>query len=133
MSKEFIFLIVIAVLTASQIFILRGYFRYIKLSNNFAERDGKIKEALKTQIFYSTIFNVKNFNNWFKNNKDKNIYAHAGIYLRTDKLSRGHINDYLRVITNGMLCNKDFDELEIMRFEDKIRESWMKQLMAKNK
>jgi hypothetical protein len=133
MSKEFIFLIVIAVLTASQIFILRGYFRYINLSNDFAERESKIKKALQTPLFHSAIFNVKNFNNWFKNNKDKNIYAHAGIYLRTDKLSRGHINDYLGVITNGTLCNKDFDELEIMRFEDKIRESWMKQLMAKSK
>ena len=133
MNREIIFLIVIAVLTVSQIFILRGYFRYIKISSDFADRDYKIKKALQTPLFHSAIFNVKNFNNWFKNNKDRSIYANAGIYLRTDKLSRGHINDYLVVITNGMLSSKDFDELEIMRFEDKIRESWMKQLMAKNK
>lgn len=133
MNKEIIFLIAMVVLTWSQLFIIRGYFKYIKLSGEFADRENKIKEALQTPLFHSTIFNVKNFNNWFKNNKDKSIYAHAGIYLRTDKLSRGHINDYLGVITNGMLCNKDFDEIEIFRFEDKIRESWTKQLMAKSK
>jgi len=133
MNKEIIFLIVIAVLTASQIFILRGFFKSIKLSKYIFEKEDKIKRTFHSPMFYSVIFNVKNFNKWFKDNKDENIYAHAGIYLRTDKLSRGHINAYLGVITNGMLSIKDFDELEIIRFEDKIRESWMKQLIAKSK
>ena len=133
MSLEIIFLIVTAVLIISQISIIRGYFKSIQLSKDIVEKEDKIKETLQSPLFFSTIFNVKNFNSWFKNNKDKSIYANAGIYLRTDKLSRCHIDDYLRVITNGMISNKDFDELEIMRFEDKIRESWIKQLMAKNK
>jgi hypothetical protein len=132
------FLIVIVALTVSQIFITRGYLRYRKLYaeynyllNDSAEKENKIQDLVDSGFFDSAIFNVDKFNEWFKNNKDKSIYAHAGIYLRTDKLSRVHIDDYISVITNGVISGKDFEELKIFKFEDKIRKNWIKQLHSK--
>lgn len=129
---EAFFLVVGLALTVSQIYIIKGYFKYKELSKSSAEIEEKIKQLVESGFFDSEIFYVKKFNHWFKNNKDKEIYAHAGIFLRTDKLSRGHINDYIKVITKGLLSSKDFDELLIMKFEDKIRKDWMKQLSSGN-
>lgn len=126
-----IFLVVSLALIVSYIYIIKLYFKYKELSNSSVEREERFKQLIESGFFDSEIFNVKKFNDWFINNKDKNVYAHAGIFLRTDKLSRGHINDYIKVITNGLLSSKDFDELLIMKFEDKIRKDWMKQLSSK--
>ncbi len=133
-NTEFVFFIfMFAGLTLSQLFILRGYYRYIKLSKNIIDRENKIRETFQSPMFYSVIFSIKNFNNWFKNNKNENIYAHAGIYLRTDKLSEHHVYDYVEVITNGLLSKEDFDENTIMMFKENIRQDWLQQLKDKNK
>lgn len=130
-NLQIIFLIAIVIVIISKIFIL-GWFKSTQ-SKELVERDKKTRELFQLLLFHLTVLNVDSFNNWFQNNKDKSIYAHSGIYLRTDKLSRGHIKDYLRVITNGLLSIEDFNELEIMKFEDKIRVSWIKQLNDKSK
>ena len=46
-------------------------------------------------IPFYIIFNVDNFNNWFNATDNNAIYAHSGIFLRTDKLSESHIHDYI--------------------------------------
>jgi hypothetical protein len=38
--------------------------------------------------------NVENFNNWFNAKNNNAEYAHSGIFLRLDKLSESHIQDY---------------------------------------
>lgn len=134
MNSETIFLFFIFVtLTIVQIQVLRGYFKYNSLSIEHDKIKDKIIETFRSPAFYSVIFSIKNFNEWFKNNKDESIYAHAGIYLRTDKLSEHHVYDYIGAVTNGLLSGEDFDEDTILMFHRNIRENWMHQLRIKNK
>lgn len=42
------------------------------------------------------IFDVKNFNKWFNDPENNSTYANSGIFLRLDKLSEDHIDDYLK-------------------------------------
>jgi hypothetical protein len=41
------------------------------------------------------MFSVENFNKWFVDPNNGAVYANRGIFLRLDKLSVGHIEDYL--------------------------------------
>lgn len=44
----------------------------------------------------SVVFNVDNFNEWFNDKDNGATYAHSGIFLRTDKLSDQHIEEYMK-------------------------------------
>lgn len=77
------------------------------------------------------LLNVKKFNEWFNAPKDKSIYAHPGIFLRTDKLSKGHFDDYIKMSTYGYLTYDDFDFSKMLAFEERVRKNWMKQLSEK--
>jgi hypothetical protein len=61
------------------------------------------------------IFNVDNFNIWFKHPENNAVYANEGIFLRTDKLSESHIKDYLLksygLINGGFLFSKPYNEM----------------------
>ena len=73
-----------------------------------------------------SILNVKDFNEWFNSDKDPEIYAHPGIFLRLDKLSQDHLDSYVQHATEGLLEYGDFDWETMKKFEDKIRKDWMK-------
>lgn len=82
-------------------------------------------------------FNVHKFNLWFcDNSKDRHIYAHQGIYLRTDKLGIDQIEHY--VIFMSKLKGTTLTDEEILdvvqnneylfnRFENDISDDWRKQ------
>ena len=44
----------------------------------------------------SIVFCIDNFNKWFNDPENGSVYAHPGIFLRTDKLSLQHILEYIR-------------------------------------
>lgn len=56
----------------------------------------KTKEIIKPFLVPEYIMlNVENFNNWFNDKNNNAIYAHPGIFLRTDKLCQANVLDYL--------------------------------------
>ena len=77
-------------------------------------------------IFLEDILNVNLFNIWFNEPKDKSIYAHPGIFLRTDKLDGGHIDDYIKY-KHGVDPDTIDGRLK-MNFESSIRKDWMDKL-----
>ena len=72
------------------------------------------------------IFNVDNFNSWFVSKKDPSIYAHAGIFLRLDKLSDHHFEDYFKSIglnPDDFMEGSDYYK-QFMAFERDVRKDW---------
>lgn len=76
------------------------------------------------------LFNVETFNTWFNSPHNNAVYANPGIFLRIDKLSTSHVEDYLIKCHN--LTLKDWDiEDEIQDFYQRIREDWMRRINEK--
>lgn len=73
------------------------------------------------------LFNVDTFNEWFNDRDNGAVYAHSGIYLRLDKLSVSHIEDYLVKCHNLTLEDWDLHD-EVREFHDRIRFDWIKQI-----
>lgn len=76
------------------------------------------------------IFNVDNFNIWFRHPNNNAVYANEGIYLRIDKLSKSHVKDYLIKsygIYNGSLFSKQYDEM-ISDLYIAIKKDWKEKL-----
>ena len=84
--------------------------------------------VINLEYNFQSIINIDNFNTWFNDpNKSPDIYAHSGIFLRTDKLSSGHFDDYF-------LSCSGVDDLEHFKleltfneyydFENAVRKDW---------
>lgn len=81
----------------------------------------KPKEIIKSfSVPDYIVFNVHNFNNWFKHPNNNAVYAHLGIFLRLDKLSESHITDYLEKCY-GI---KEADYEKIKKFYSEIIKNW---------
>jgi hypothetical protein len=92
---------------------------------NLFRKKSEFKEVFKPKGY--VLFNVDTFNAWF-NDKDNNaVYANPGIFLRLDKLSISHIQDYLIKCHGLNLTDYDFDE-EIRNFYDEIRADWFNKI-----
>ncbi len=95
-----------------------------KFRNFFSKK----KETEEVNIIPDDIiFNIDNFNNWFNDPNNNAVYAHSGIFLRLDKLSQSHIEDYMyksyRIPINS---NEYYDK--ISDFYYKIRDDWRAKL-----
>lgn len=77
------------------------------------------------------IFNVDIFNTWFNDKNNNAVYANTGIFLRLDKLSKSHIEDYLVKCHGLTLSDWDINE-DIEIFYNKIRKDWMKKIAIRN-
>jgi len=75
-----------------------------------------------------SILSTKKFNKWFNSDKDSSLYAHSGIFLRLDKLSKSHFDNYIKMTTHGYLAYEDFDFVKMLSFEDRVRKNWRKQI-----
>jgi len=73
------------------------------------------------------IFNVDVFNEWFNDKENGAVYANSGIFLRLDKLSISHIEDYLVKCHGLELSNWDIDE-DVRNFYEEIRKDWLNKL-----
>lgn len=71
------------------------------------------------------IFNVDTFNQWFNDKDNGATYANSGIFLRTDKLSISHIEEYLVKCHNLKLSDWDLNE-DIIKFMGNVSSDWMK-------
>lgn len=76
------------------------------------------------------MFDVNNFNTWFNDTGNRAVYAHSGIFLRTDKLSQSQIDDYLLkcygIEYNSMRYLKYGTELT--DFISEIRFDWLQKI-----
>lgn len=77
-----------------------------------------------------TIFNVDVFNEWFNDKDNGAVYANSGIFLRLDKLSISHIEDYLVKCHGLNLSNWDIDE-DVRNFHEEIRKDWIDKINQK--
>jgi hypothetical protein len=90
------------------------------------------KEVIKPfEVPDYIILNVDNFNLWFNSPKDSGIYAHPGIFLRLDKLSTGHMTDYIENCY-GIESKSRFTESVIYEFHTRVRFDWIKKIDKKN-
>ncbi len=125
---EIILLIVIAIGTLAFLITI-DWFR--KFNDSIIElwmRDKDEVRTLAREGVFDSIIDVEKFNNWFNSNKDPNVYAHPGIFLRLDKLSQGHIEDYVWAVTRGAVKYEDFDYEFMQNFEGHIRLDWRNKL-----
>lgn len=85
-------------------------------------------KIINLEYNFQEIINIDNFNKWFNDpNKDPEIYAHSGIFLRLDKLSEGHFNDYFLSCEGIDDLNHFKEELtfnEYYDFENAVRKDW---------
>lgn len=95
--------------------------------------DRRLLKKLAIRGLFNSILDVDRFNVWFNSDKDPNIYAHPGIFLRLDKFSNSHLEEYIENVTEGLLFYDDFSDEDIRDFYLRIRKDWMKQINAKNK
>ena len=99
----------------------------------FSKKNKKEEEVVidENGVNLNEVFNVENFNTWFNDtSKSPDIYAHPGIFLRTDKLSGGHFEDYFDSIPGIENGGKYYDDnhKRVIEFEDEVREDWFKKL-----
>jgi hypothetical protein len=77
------------------------------------------------------IFNLDNFNAWFNAKDNGAIYAHSGIFLRLDKLSVVHVDDYIEKCYGLAHSIQGHDKT--VKFYNKIKEDWRKKLNEKHR
>ena len=82
-------------------------------------------------VYEIDILNVNKFNEWFCNKDNNAVYAHEGIFLRLDKLSLSHIDDYL--LKAHKLEKHDFEYDKLQDFLDSIKKDWKEKIFLKNK
>lgn len=98
---------------------------------------GAKKEEPRKQVLpvEEIIFSVENFNIWFRHPENNAEYANEGIYLRTDKLSESHIEDYLLKsygLKNGaFLFSKPYGEMISDLFRA-VQKDWIAKNMRKH-
>ena len=91
-------------------------------------RGDKKPETRQVLPLEEIVFSVDNFNIWFRHPDNKAVYANEGIFLRTDKLSERHVEDYLLKsygIKNGaFLFSKPYREMVSDLFKA-VQKDWM--------
>jgi hypothetical protein len=111
------------------------FLRFIRIKNDECD-DLHMQKCIQLQKLYfiaqsgklDSILSVKDFNEWFNSDKDPEIYAHKGIFLRLDKLSQQHIDSYVQYETEGLLGYGDFNWVTMKKFENEIIEDWQNKL-----
>lgn len=71
------------------------------------------------------LFNVNTFNEWFNDKDNGAKYTNSGFFLRTDKLSISHIEEYLVKCHGLKLSDFDFNK-EIVGFYSSVCKDWLK-------
>lgn len=120
--------IILMIILAIVIFIALYTINWLReLNDNFIDKWDKTQiklKAISKSGVMDSILDVDKFNDWFINNKDKNLYAHAGIFGRVDKLSQSHVEAYIFYATKGLVSYRDFNWNKLKEFEFKIKSDW---------
>jgi len=102
----------------------------IKGANKVQDDDSALNSLRKKYdlIRNENLLSVDAFNRWFNAPKPKHIYAHSGIFGRTDKLSGSHFVDY--VASFGLLpleAQAFYDENYkiFVKFHREVEQDWL--------
>jgi len=125
-TLEIILSIVLCVVAGIGIYMINWYREFNDDIMFNWRRDRETVKKLAPNGVFDAILDVDKFNDWFNSDKDKDIYAHPGIFLRRDKLSQHHFEDYIRMTTNGALSFDDFTWKQTQDFEKMVDKDWMK-------
>jgi len=113
------FIVIPVIIFVIAVFIMQG-------------RRKKKEQEPKIKLNENVIFDVSTFNSWFQDPDNRAIYANAGIFLRTDKLSESQIYDYLAKmfgVVNVDAFDWDTDPyILVHNFYDDIRNDWKNKL-----
>lgn len=105
------------------IFLIKDRKERLKLTDDFFS----IKRKYDL-IRHADVFNVEKFNEWFISPKSDDIYAHAGIFGRTDKLGSTQFIDYFIYLGLTRADAKSFyaeNYKVVMKFENAVRQNWL--------
>lgn len=102
----------------------------IQSKNNKQAEDSALNSLRKKYdlIRNKNLFVVDNFNKWFNAPKPSHIYAHSGIFGRTDKLSGGHFVDYIASFGLTALESQAFyddNNRRFVEFHREVEQDWM--------
>lgn len=104
---------------------------------NKAQEDDSALNSLRKKydlIRNENLFEVDYFNRWFNAPKPKHIYAHSGIFGRTDKLSGQHFVDYVASFgLQPLEAQAFYDEnhKQFTKFQDAVRDNWINEANIK--
>ena len=127
-ALEIILTIVLLNILVTSYFVIKWFrIRHTVLMSEYEANTSLMKDMASKGLF-NNLLDVDRFNEWFNSPKDSSIYAHPGIFLRTDKLSQGHIEDYIYMTTCGILTIDYFEYNQIVDFEHRILNDWFKKL-----
>jgi hypothetical protein len=76
------------------------------------------------------ILNIENFNTWFNDPNNGATYAHSGIFLRCDKLSESHFEEYFEScdsVDDLTHFNNEVRYDKRYKFMESVRKNWMSQ------
>ncbi len=99
--------------------------------NNKKQADDSALNSLRKKydlIRNKNLLVVDNFNKWFNAPKPAHIYAHSGIFGRTDKLGEPHFVHYIASFGLTPLEAEAFYDDNGRRFQefhDEVRANWM--------
>ena len=86
------------------------------------------KEIVRAHpVLESIVYDVDNFNKWFCDPQNNAEYAHSGIFLRIDKLSQSHVDDYLKKCYG--ISESSYEKNNALLIS--VREDWRKKLNGK--
>ena len=123
---EIILVIVLCVVVVTALLSIKHFSEsYWEVLFTWNEDTEAVKKLAQSGAMDS-LLDVDRFNTWFNSDKDKDIYAHPGIFLRIDKLSTQHIEDYIRMESDGVVKIKYFEYNQVVDFEDRIAKDWRK-------
>lgn len=118
-----ILVVFIIVMTFIIIFLIKDRKERLKLTDDFFS----IKRKYDL-IRHPDVFSVEKFNKWFVSPKSNDIYAHAGIFGRTDKLGSSQFIDYFIYLGLTRADAKSFyaeNYKIVMKFENDVRTNWL--------
>ena len=91
------------------------------------------EERKKLLALEAKVFNVESFNTWFNDPKNGATYAHSGIFLRVDKLSESHIQEYMEKVHKiknfGPFMWTQPTRYMVSQFLKEIQKDWKKKLL----
>lgn len=90
-------------------------------------KEEAIEKAFNT-LMTDVVFCVDTFNTWFCDPNNGATYANKGIFLRTDKLSMSHIEEYLEKRHQIEPEMQTDLQPEMYNFYTQIRNDWVKKI-----
>jgi hypothetical protein len=98
----------------------------LSLIKNIFRKNKGLERNVTRPKYDISMLSVDEFNQWFVDPNNNAVYDNIGIFGRTDKLSKSHIDDFLEKkygLTKEDIKNIDYSD--IGHFYTCIRKNWL--------